>query len=283
MLIFLQDSACAVCIQVFTRLGTCMGKLAVEPSFEWEGGRPCPPCMINKKVTGGHGGPPSQIEVFVHIFVNVIKTLILLLLLPLYLSAADTTPDALVGKLQNCYRTIDSMKAALHKVIVQNAFRMRSPKKGRSTSKGGLMRWEYEQPEKKVFVSDSEFYWYYVPDDKQVIKAPVSANGQNSPTLFLAGRGDFGRDFRAEWADPRPGSHIVRLTPLAPQPDFKYLIVDVDPVKGLVLRLEVVDEYDNRTEYTFQQIKENPSLPENFFTFQPPPGTDILFQRQDKE
>jgi outer membrane lipoprotein carrier protein len=214
----------------------------------------------------------------------VIRILILLLLLLPSFSAADATPDALVGKLQNCYRSLDTMKAGFTQSYRSKRFSDAITEKGTVYfKKGGLMKWEYEQPAKKVFVSDNEYYWYYVPDDKQVIKAPVGATGKNSPTLFLAGRGDFGRDFRAEWADPRPGSHIVRLIPLVEQPDFKYLIVDVDPVKGLVLRLEVVDEYDNRIEYIFQQIKENPKLPADFFTFRPPPGTDILFQRQDEE
>ena len=133
-----------------------------------------------------------------------------------------------------------------------------------------------------MFLSDGLFYQYYVEDDKQLVKVPVQENDdQRSPALFLAGRGNFQRDFRAEWSDPRPGSHLVKLIPLKPQPDFAYLIVDVDPVRGLIERLLVVDEYDNRTEYTFLEIQENPKLEPNFFAFQPPPGTDIIYQRGD--
>jgi outer membrane lipoprotein carrier protein len=146
------------------------------------------------------------------------------------------------------------------------------------------MKWEYREPEPKTFVSDGLYYYYYVPEDKQVVKAPVHAGGdQRSPTLFLAGRGNFLTDFRYEWADPRQGSHLVKLTPIKDQSDFQSLILDVDPVSGLILRLVVVDEYDNRTEYRFTQMQENPQIPANFFAFQPPPGTDVIFQQQEAE
>jgi outer membrane lipoprotein carrier protein len=149
--------------------------------------------------------------------------------------------------------------------------------------KGGLMRWEYKQPEDKVFISDGVFYYYYVPQDKQVIKVPANQKeDQRSPTLFLAGRGDFLRDFKAEWADPRKGSSQIKLTPIQSQPDFKYLLVDAD-AQGLILRLQVVDSFDNRTDYRFQNIEENPKLPEQYFAFNAPPGTDVIFQRPESE
>ncbi|MCI0416858.1 outer membrane lipoprotein carrier protein LolA [bacterium] len=149
--------------------------------------------------------------------------------------------------------------------------------------KGGLMKWEYKQPEKKIFVSDGIFYFYYVPEDKQVVKSAVDNHNQQSPALFLAGRGSFAKDFKAQWADPRPGSRLVKLIPVKQQPDFEYLIVEVDPVRDLILRLVVVDSYDNRTEYRFTNIRENPPLPTNFFIFQAPPGTDVILQRREAD
>ena len=146
------------------------------------------------------------------------------------------------------------------------------------------MRWEYREPEKKLFISDGIMYFYYVPEDKQVVKSPVDKDvNQQSPALFLAGRGDFTKDFKAEWADPRPGSNLVKLIPIRKQPDFQYLIIQVDPVRNLILRLLVVDALDNRTEYQFTNIQENPPLPSNFFVFQAPPGTDVIFQGRGEE
>jgi outer membrane lipoprotein carrier protein len=196
---------------------------------------------------------------------------------------ADPALDDLVAKMQRKYESLDSFKANFTQTYESKRFSDHLVEKGVVYfHKGGLMKWLYNEPEKKVFLSDGLFYQYYVEDDKQLVKVPVQENDdQRSPALFLAGRGNFQRDFRAEWSDPRPGSHLVKLTPLKPQPDFAYLIVDVDPVRGLIERLLVVDEYDNRTEYTFLEIQENPKLEPNFFAFQPPPGTDIIYQRGD--
>lgn len=196
----------------------------------------------------------------------------------------DTQLDDLVAKLQKKYEGLDGLKADFTQTYQSKRFSDRLVEKGTVYfRKGGLMKWEYVQPERKIFLSDGKFYLYYVEQDKQLVKVPFQeSDDQRSPALFLAGRGNFQRDFRAEWSDPRPGSHLVKLIPLKPQPDFEYLIIDVDPVKGLIQRLIVVDSYDNRTEYAFQKLQENPDLPSNFFGFAPPPGTDIIYQRDDQ-
>jgi outer membrane lipoprotein carrier protein len=209
----------------------------------------------------------------------------MMLLLSPMMASADARLDELMQKLQKKYDTLEGFKANFTQSYQSQRF-----SEGLSESgivylkKGGRMKWQYLKPEAKMFVSDGMFYYYYVPEDKQVIKSPVLPEGnERSPTLFLTGRGSFLKDFKAEWSDPRPGSHLVKLTPLKTQSDFKSLIVDVDPVSGIILRLLVVDEFDNRTEYKFTQIQENPQFPSDFFTFQPPPGTDVIYQRSEAE
>lgn len=197
---------------------------------------------------------------------------------------ANPALDQLVSKLQSKYVSLEGLKASFTQSYQSKRFSDKITEKGVVYfRKGGLMRWEYQEPEKKIFVCDGTHYFYYVVEDKQVIKADADRKDQRSPALFLAGRGDFVKDFRAEWADQRPGSHLIKLIPVQPQADFKYMIADVDPVGGLILRLLVVDAYENRTEYTFQQIQENPNLPDGFFAFQPPKGTEVLYQQEETE
>jgi outer membrane lipoprotein carrier protein len=207
----------------------------------------------------------------------------MLFLLP-HLAFADAQLEELMQKLQKKYSTLEGFKANFTQSYQSQRFSDGLSESGIVyLKKGGRMKWQYTKPEPKMFVSDGMFYYYYVPEDKQVIKSPINPGEQHSPTLFLAGRGDFVHDFKAEWSDPRPGSHLIKLTPLKPQPDFQSLIVDVDPMTGLILRLLVIDEFSNRTEYKFTQIQENPQFPDNFFTFQPPPGTDVIYQRSEAE
>ncbi len=200
-------------------------------------------------------------------------------------TTTPATPQQLLDKLQKKYESLQSFKANFTQSYQSKRFSQKIVEKGTVYfEKGGKMRWDYQQPEKKLFVSDGVNYFYYMPEDKQVIKAPMQMQSdQHSPTLFFAGRGNFVRDFRAEWSSPDPAAHLLKLTPVEPQPDFRYLIADVDPSTGLILRLVVVDDYDNRTEYTFNSIQENPPLPNDFFAFHAPPGTDVIYQRDESK
>lgn len=210
---------------------------------------------------------------------------LLFLLLCAPVLAADISPQELAQKLQQKYAKMTGLKASFSQSYHSKRFSETRTESGTVYfKKGGMMKWEYQQPENKLFLSDGMFYYYYVPADKQMVKAPINAKeDQHSPAMFLAGRGNFVKDFHVEWGDPRPGSHTLKLTPNQPQPDFQYLIADVDPISGLILNLSVVDEYGNRTDYSFRQLQENPPFPPNFFTFNPPPGTDIVFERRDME
>jgi len=38
-----------------------------------------------------------------------------------------------------------------------------------SIKRPGRMRWEYKDPEEKLFISDGETFYFYVPEDRQVI------------------------------------------------------------------------------------------------------------------
>jgi outer membrane lipoprotein carrier protein len=219
-----------------------------------------------------------------------VRSVILLSLLiahgSLLLTYASTQPSLqdVVDRLQKKYQNIETLQANFTQTYQSQRFSGSGiTEKGVVyLRKGGLMRWEYQEPEKKIFVSDGLFYFYYVPEDKQVVKTPVDQQtNQQSPTLFLAGRGNFAKDFKAEWADPRSGARVIKLNPVKPQPDFEYLIVEIDPVRDLVLRLLVVDSYGNKTEYKFTNIRENPPLQRDLFVFHAPAGTDVIFQRRE--
>jgi len=73
--------------------------------------------------------------------------------------------------------------------------------------KPGKMRWEYNAPEKKLFVSDGVKIYSYVPEDKQVIVSDVpSGDRLTTPVLFLAGTGNLARDFNPSFTDLPPGA-----------------------------------------------------------------------------
>ena len=65
------------------------------------------------------------------------------------------------------------------------------------------MRWTYEKPEEKTFVSDGRKLYSYIPADRQVYVTTVPPEDEAStPALFLAGKGNLLRDFDVSLAPP---------------------------------------------------------------------------------
>ncbi len=58
----------------------------------------------------------------------------------------------------------------------------------------GQMRWEYESPEKKLFVTDGKTVWFYVPYDHTVTKAALRESSDwRAPLALLTGKADLAR------------------------------------------------------------------------------------------
>jgi outer membrane lipoprotein carrier protein len=69
-----------------------------------------------------------------------------------------------------------------------------------------MMRWEYKNPEDKLFISDSKNVYLYVPADRQVNKEAVRATfDDRMPLMFLLGRSDLRKEFtRFELLNTKP-------------------------------------------------------------------------------
>ena len=59
-----------------------------------------------------------------------------------------------------------------------------------------MMRWEYKNPEEKLFVSDGKTVFLYVPADRQVSKEAVRQTlDDRIPLMFLLGRSNLRNEF----------------------------------------------------------------------------------------
>ena len=148
----------------------------------------------------------------------------------------------------------------------------------------GKMRWDYESPEKKVFLVDGKFAWFYVPADRTVTKAPVrEADDEQIPLLLLTGKTKLDRVCRRmELADVHvqaAGDMALRCLPTpAAGEQYREAVLEVDGEDHLV-RLLVVEPGDVETEFQFAKWEENPTLPPALFHFTAPVGTAIVDER----
>ena len=67
-----------------------------------------------------------------------------------------------------------------------------------SLRKPGRMRWQYDSPKGKLFVSDGKQVYLYTPATNRVEKMKVrESDDMRTPLAFLLGKFDFWRDFPA--------------------------------------------------------------------------------------
>ena len=88
-----------------------------------------------------------------------------------------------------------------------------------SIKQPGRMRWEYQKPEKKTFVSDGRTFYFYVPADRQVIVRD-QAGDRGVPALLLSGHGNLLEQFEAAVETAPAGLMRLRLVPRKPDPEI---------------------------------------------------------------
>ena len=138
----------------------------------------------------------------------------------------------------------------------------------------GRMRWEYREPEKKVFVSDGKTFYFYVPSDRQVI-VREHAGDQGVATFLLSGERDILDQFAASF-DPVPGGEPrLRLTPREPDASLETVFLEVDE-GARIKSIEVVDVQGNRSHFRFEGLRENVGLKDDLFRFEIPAGVEVV-------
>lgn len=145
--------------------------------------------------------------------------------------------------------------------------------------KPGRMRWEYTDPEKKLFVADGTQIYSYLPADRQVIISPVpEADQATTATLFLTGKGNLARDFTVSFGElPQapPGSTVLKLVPRLAERDYDTLLLAVTSSYQIQV-LSTVDRQGGRSTFVFSDIKENTGLADKIFAFKIPRGVDVV-------
>jgi outer membrane lipoprotein carrier protein len=147
--------------------------------------------------------------------------------------------------------------------------------------KPGLMRWEYQSPEPKLFISDGRQTYLYTPADRQVMVSRFSPSELHStPLEFLLGRGDILRSFRVsiEPGDkPRvEGTFMLRLVPVDPDPNYAYFLLECDSRTFDLRRIVVRESTGNTSEFLLTNLQTNIQTDSKRFDFKIPKGVEVI-------
>ena len=190
--------------------------------------------------------------------------------------AAVTPAEDLARRVEARHRTLVDMTADFVQTYRSGMLGRGIVEKGSLSLKPpGRMRWEYQKPEKKVFVSDGKTFYFYVPADRQVI-VRAQADSRGIPALLMSGRGEILSTFAVTEEDaPSEGIRRLRLVPREADPEIDHVLLDVD-ASARIRGITVLDAQGNRSQVAFDRVKENVGLGDALFRFEVPRGVEVV-------
>lgn len=147
--------------------------------------------------------------------------------------------------------------------------------------KPGRMRWDYNEPRPKLFLTDGKTAWFYVPGENQVRRSPVKQiDDLRSPLRYLLGKTKLEKEFQDLRISPKekpanPEDVVLEGVPKDLSERVSRTLLEVS--RDGYLRRVVVEELDGSvTEFRFRNQKENVEIPDERFRFTPPAGVEVL-------
>jgi len=153
------------------------------------------------------------------------------------------------------------------------------------------MRWEYRSPKEKLFVSDGEAVWFYLPAERQLRKTTLrKLDDLRSPLAFLLGKTKLENELQglSKVVDQSPlsaGNTLLRGVPRSAVPQSVVgqssagqateVQLEITPSDQIV-RIVLMDADGATTEFRFAGWKENLELSDSRFQFTPPPGVETV-------
>ncbi len=148
------------------------------------------------------------------------------------------------------------------------------------------MRWEYRSPKEKLFISDGQAVWFYLPAERQLRKTSLrKLDDLRSPLAFLLGKTKLENELRglSKVVDQSPlgaGNTLLRGVPQGVVPQSaagqaSEVQLEITPSDQIV-RIVLMEADGATTEFRFAGWKENLALSDGRFQFTPPAGVETV-------
>jgi chaperone LolA len=143
------------------------------------------------------------------------------------------------------------------------------------------MRWEYRSPKEKLFISDGEAVWFYLPGERQLRRTEFrKLDDLRSPLAFLLGKTKLENELRglSKAVDQVPmgaGNTLLRGVPQGMGGQVSEVQLEITPSDQIV-RIVLMEADGGTTEFRFSGWKENLELSDDRFRFIPPPGVETV-------
>ncbi len=205
--------------------------------------------------------------------------------------------NQLTARFQERYRAAKTLQATFLERYTENGREVRSEAGTAYFRRPGKMRWEYERPDKDLFLVDGKTAWFYVPADHTVTRVPArESTDLRTPLALLAGKTKVSQvcaRVRIEEREKPQQSDNVLLrcelrgvkgkasgaasaTTIEGTDSASAVLFEIVPATGELVRLIAQQPGGVRVEFQFEHWRIDPPLPDSMFRFQPPAGVAIV-------
>src|SRR5258708_6916950 len=224
--------------------------------------------------------------------------LISFLLLFLFSQPSTSVTQDVVTRLEARYRSARTLQATFLERYTENGRVLRTEAGIAYFRRPGKMRWEYQSPEKNLFLVDGKSAWFYVPADHTVTRVPAKQSTDwRTPLALLAGEMKLDRvcarvepatDMKPDSADdvrlycvPR-GTNAKEKRSAATGTGLRQTVpesaifLEVSRATANLTRVVLRDGGRVELEFKFANWEFDPPLSGALFRFEVPPGVAIV-------
>ena len=146
--------------------------------------------------------------------------------------------------------------------------------------KTGKMRWEYQSPVPKLFVTDGKLAWFYVPGERQARRATIGRlDDLRSPLRYLLGHTKLEKEFSglafSDAPPDRAGDAAITGVPKGMEDRVSRVDLEITP-DHQIGRISIYSLDGSVTEFRFSDERGNVPIGNQRFQFVPPPGVEVL-------
>jgi outer membrane lipoprotein carrier protein len=209
--------------------------------------------------------------------VRLIRFLTGLLVVSLAVPAFAQTPlyDLLKG-VEARYNKAKTLQVVFHEDYTPPGRPRRSESGTLLLRKPLKMRWDYDQPKGKLFISDGKYLWLYTPAENKAEKMKMKeSDDMRVPLAFLLGKLDFQKEFRNLQGKPEGADTRVTAEPKSdnlPYSAVEFLVTPDQRIKSVK-----VTGFDHSVlEFRLDGEKVDLPVDAKIFNFQVPKGALVV-------
>jgi outer membrane lipoprotein-sorting protein len=194
--------------------------------------------------------------------------------------ALAVTPEEAVANLERALKAVGTLQAKFEQLHYSMSVSAPLREKGEFfLQRPDRMRWEYRNPQDKVFLYKDGLLEMYLPEEKQLTRSHVPRETLETDIfgIFL-GVMSFRDAYVIEDSPfPTDASRIrqVKLTPRT-EGDYSHILLEIDEHTWLLRRAIFFEWAGNKREFIFSQIRTGLRLPARTFELKVPPDCEII-------